>query len=64
MVQAQFRGVADKNMEQFRQAGKQVVVYPDAYKTGDVITPFEKARVSEVASPTGKRRRGDPAPFF
>ena len=44
VVQAQFRGVADKDMEQFRKAGKQVVVYPDAYKTGDVITPFEKAR--------------------
>src|SRR5687767_13626832 len=44
VVQAQFRGVADKDLEQFRKAGKQVVVYPDEYKTGDVITPFEKAR--------------------
>jgi branched-chain amino acid transport system substrate-binding protein len=44
VVQAQFRGVVDKDMEQFRQPGKQVVIYPEAYKTGDVITPFEKAR--------------------
>src|SRR3954469_10854392 len=44
VVQAQFRGVADKNMEQFRQPGKQVVLYPDAYKTGEVVAPFEKAR--------------------
>ena len=44
VVQAQFRGVADKDMEQFRQPGKQVVIYPEEYKTGDVITPFEKAR--------------------
>jgi branched-chain amino acid transport system substrate-binding protein len=44
VVQAQFRGVADKDTEQFRQPAKQVVIYPDAYKTGDVITPFEKAR--------------------
>ena len=44
VVQAQFRGIADKDTEQFRQAGKQVVIYPDAYKTGNVITPFEKAR--------------------
>ena len=44
VVQAQFRGVADKNMEQFRQTGKQVVLYPDAYKTGEVVAPFEKAR--------------------
>jgi branched-chain amino acid transport system substrate-binding protein len=44
VVQAQFRGVAEKDTEQFRQPGKQVVIYPDAYKTGNVITPFEKAR--------------------
>jgi branched-chain amino acid transport system substrate-binding protein len=31
-------------MDQFRQPGKQVVLYPDAYKTGDVVAPFEKAR--------------------
>ena len=44
VVQAQFRGVVDKNMEQFRQPGKQVVLYPDQYKTGEVMAPFEKAR--------------------
>ena len=44
VVQAQFRGIVDKDMEQFRKPGKQVVIYPEAYKTGDVITPFEKAR--------------------
>src|ERR671912_706637 len=43
VVQAQFRGVVDKDTEQFRQTSKQVVIYPDAYKTGNVITPFEKA---------------------
>ena len=44
VVQAQFRGVSDKDMEQFRKTDKQVVIYPDDYKTGEVITPFEKAR--------------------
>jgi branched-chain amino acid transport system substrate-binding protein len=44
VIQAQFRGVVDKDMEQFRKPGKQVVIYPDQYKTGDVIAPFEKAR--------------------
>jgi branched-chain amino acid transport system substrate-binding protein len=44
VVQAQFRGVVDKDMEQWRKPGKQVVIYPDAYKTGEVITPYEKAR--------------------
>ena len=44
VVQAQFRGVKDKDMEQFRKSGSQVVLYPAAYKTGDFIWPFEKAR--------------------
>jgi branched-chain amino acid transport system substrate-binding protein len=44
VVQAQFRGIVDKDVDQFRQAGKQVVLYPDQYKTGDVMAPFEKVR--------------------
>jgi branched-chain amino acid transport system substrate-binding protein len=47
VVQAQFRGVVDKDMEQFRDPKKQVVIYPEAYKTGSVITPFEKARTAK-----------------
>jgi branched-chain amino acid transport system substrate-binding protein len=48
VVQAQFRGVVDKDIEQFRKPGKQVVIYPDEYKTGDVIAPFEKARQAKA----------------
>ena len=44
VVMAQFRGVADKNVDQFRQPGKQVVLYPPQFKTGDVMAPFEKVR--------------------
>jgi branched-chain amino acid transport system substrate-binding protein len=44
VVQAQFRGVVANDMAQFRQPGKQVILYPPAYRTGDVITPFAKAR--------------------
>ena len=44
VVQAQFRGVVDKDMAQFRKPGKQVVLYPDQYKTGELVAPFEKAR--------------------
>jgi branched-chain amino acid transport system substrate-binding protein len=44
VVQAQFRGVVDKDMEQFRKPSTQVVIYPDEYKTGEAVTPFEKAR--------------------
>ena len=43
-VQAQFRGVVDKNVEQFRGPGKQVILSPDRLKTGDPVIPFEKAR--------------------
>ena len=44
VVQAQFRGIKDKDMDQWRQPGKQVVLFPEQYKTGDLIQPFEKAR--------------------
>ena len=44
MLMIQFRDIADKNLEQWRQPGKQVVLYPPAYKSGDALMPFEKAR--------------------
>ena len=44
VIMAQFRGVADKNVEQFRQPGKQVVLFPPQFKTGEVMGPFEKIR--------------------
>jgi branched-chain amino acid transport system substrate-binding protein len=44
VLQAQFRGVVDKNIEQFRSPGKQVILYPEKLKSGDLITPFEAAR--------------------
>ena len=40
---AQFRGIKGKDLEQFRQAGKQVIIGPAALKTGDVVL-FDKAR--------------------
>jgi len=43
-LEAQFRDVKNKNIDQFRSAGKQVIVFPDRLKTGDLITPFEAAR--------------------
>jgi branched-chain amino acid transport system substrate-binding protein len=43
-LQAQFRGVVDKNIEQFRGPGKQVILFPDKFKSGDLISPFEVAR--------------------
>jgi branched-chain amino acid transport system substrate-binding protein len=43
-LMAQFRGVTDKNMEQFRTSGKQVILSPEKLKSGDMIAPFEAAR--------------------
>ena len=43
-LMAQFRGVVDKNVEQFRSPGKQVILFPERLKSGDLITPFEAAR--------------------
>jgi branched-chain amino acid transport system substrate-binding protein len=40
---AQFRGIKGKDVDQFRQAGKQVIIGPAALKTGELI-PFDKAR--------------------
>src|SRR5712675_3798883 len=44
VLQAQFRGVVDKNIEQFRTSGKQVILFPEKLKSGDLITPFEAPR--------------------
>jgi branched-chain amino acid transport system substrate-binding protein len=43
-LEAQFRGVVDKNIEQFRGSGKQVILFPEKLKSGDLISPFEAAR--------------------
>jgi branched-chain amino acid transport system substrate-binding protein len=43
-LEAQFRGVKDKDIDQFRSAGKQVILFPERLKTGDLVTPFKAAR--------------------
>jgi branched-chain amino acid transport system substrate-binding protein len=43
LVMAQFRGIRGKDLEQFREAGKQVIIAPAAMKTGQLL-PFDKAR--------------------
>lgn len=44
VLQAQFRGVVDKNMQQFRTSGKQVILFPEKLKSGELVAPFEAAR--------------------
>ena len=42
-LMVQFQGLIDKNVDQFRGAGKQVIVAPAAYKTADV-RPLSQVR--------------------
>jgi branched-chain amino acid transport system substrate-binding protein len=44
VVMVQFRDIKDGDPEQFRQEGKQVIVEPERFKTGDLVTPVSKAR--------------------
>src|SRR6478609_6069330 len=37
-LMAQFRGVVDKDVEQFRKPGKQVILSPERLKSGDLIS--------------------------
>jgi branched-chain amino acid transport system substrate-binding protein len=36
----QFHGIAGNDVEQFKQAGKQVILFPPEYKSGDLTYPF------------------------
>ncbi len=44
IIWGQYRGVQDKNIDQFRSAGRQIVVHPEALATGMVIAPYKTAR--------------------
>lgn len=43
VLMVQFRGLTNRNLDQFKEAGKQVIVDPPAFKSGEYI-PFSKAR--------------------
>ena len=44
IITTQFQGVRDKDLEQFRKAGVQVILHPDSQKNGTLKAPFEAAR--------------------
>ncbi len=44
VITIQFRGVKDKDTEQFRQPGKQVIVHPTGDANGKPIVPYDAAR--------------------
>ena len=43
-VTMQFQNIKGSDAEQFRQPGKQVIVYPDEFKSGNLIYPYAAAR--------------------
>jgi branched-chain amino acid transport system substrate-binding protein len=43
MLQVQFQGIDSTDIAQFHKPGKRVVVWPDQFKSGNVIYPYEKA---------------------
>jgi branched-chain amino acid transport system substrate-binding protein len=43
IVYVQFRGIVDRNLDQFRSPGRQVIVAPETYRTGEIM-PFNQAR--------------------
>jgi branched-chain amino acid transport system substrate-binding protein len=44
VVMIQFRDIKDGDLQQFRQEGKQVIVEPERFRTGDLVNPLSKAR--------------------
>lgn len=44
LVMAQYRDVADKDLDQFRRPGKQIILQPENLATGKIVAPYKKAR--------------------
>jgi branched-chain amino acid transport system substrate-binding protein len=44
ILTTQFQGVRDKDLEQFRKPGVQVILHPDSHNNGTLRAPFEAAR--------------------
>ena len=43
MLLVQYQGIAGNDLEQFKQAGKQVILYPPKFKSGDLKLPYNVA---------------------
>jgi branched-chain amino acid transport system substrate-binding protein len=39
----QYRGIQGNDVEQFKQPGKEVILYPPQYKSAELLVPFEPA---------------------
>ena len=42
--QVQYQGIEGTDIDQFRRAGKRVIVYPEKWKSGNMIYPYAKAK--------------------
>lgn len=40
----QYRGISGNDVEQFKQPGKQVILDPPQFKSGDLVVPFESVK--------------------
>jgi len=43
VLQVQYQGIETTDVEQFKQPGKRIVLYPDEFKSGNIIYPYSKA---------------------
>jgi branched-chain amino acid transport system substrate-binding protein len=44
MFAVQFRNIKGNDIQQFTQAGKEVIIFPPKYKSGDLVYPFVNAQ--------------------
>jgi branched-chain amino acid transport system substrate-binding protein len=47
ILYVQYQSIEGHDINQFRQAGKAKIMYPPEFKSGDLIYPFAKAKVSQ-----------------
>jgi branched-chain amino acid transport system substrate-binding protein len=43
VLQVQYQGIENTDIAQFYKAGKRVILWPEKYKSGNIIYPYEKA---------------------
>ena len=44
VLQVQFQGVAGTDLDQFKKPGKRPVLYPEQFKSGNIVYPYAKAK--------------------
>jgi len=44
MIQVQFQGIEGTDVAQFHKPGKRVIIYPDQFKSGNLIYPYAKGK--------------------